>query len=104
MQGIHFKTLPLLLALLIGLGFSSGQAIANSEQDQHQAIAASQQLNVNQASEEQLTSLPGIGPARAAAIIERREEQGPFRNLDDLQKVSGIGPATIRDLQPLVNF
>jgi len=104
MQGINFKTLSLLLTLLIGLALTSGQVLANPDQDQQQAISASQQININQATAEQLTSLPGIGPSRATAIIEMREQQGPFSDLDDLQKVSGIGPATARDIQPLVNF
>lgn len=104
MQGIHLKTLSLLLILLLSLGLTAGQVLASSDTDQQQAISASQQLNINQASEEQLVSLPGIGPARAAAIIEMRNQQGPFNSLEDLQKVSGIGPAITRELQPLVSF
>jgi|AntRauTorckE6833_2_1112554.scaffolds.fasta_scaffold18987_3 competence protein ComEA len=104
MQGINFKTLPLLLALLIGLGLASGQALANTDEDQQQAISASQQLNINQATEEQLVSLPGIGPAKASAIIEMRQSQGPFKNMADVQEVNGIGPATASNIQELIVF
>ena len=41
--------------------------------------------------------LNGVGQARAEAIVEYRENNGPFRSVDDLQRVSGIGPATLRE-------
>lgn len=57
-------------------------------------------IDLNTASAEQLQLLPGIGPARAAAIIESRRQQGPFASIDDLARVRGIGPATIEGLRP----
>lgn len=47
-------------------------------------------LDVNQADAEDLMVLPGIGPAKAAAIVAYREEHGPFSALADLDKVDGI--------------
>ena len=47
-------------------------------------------LDVNRADAEALTELPGIGPAKAAAIVAYREEHGPFSSLEELEKVSGI--------------
>ena len=64
--------------------------------------AASGRIDLNTATSEQLQQLPGIGPARAAAIIEFRERNGPVMFADDLLAVSGIGPATVEDLRPLV--
>ena len=61
-------------------------------------------VNVNTASESELTSLPGIGPAKAAAIIQHRTQNGPFKSLSDLDAVSGIGPATLANITPLVVF
>ena len=49
-----------------------------------------------------LDSLPGIGPATAAAIIAYREEHGPFQSVDELENVSGIGPATMARVRDLV--
>jgi len=103
MQGIHIKSLPLLLALIM-TSLTATQVLAEANQDQKTAITASQQININQASAEQLVSLPGIGPSRAAAIVEMRDQQGPFESLEDLQKIRGIGPATAKDIQPLVSF
>ena len=53
--------------------------------------ASSGLVNVNVASAEELCTLPGVGEATAAAIIEEREGHGPFASVDDLMRVSGIG-------------
>lgn len=59
-------------------------------------------LNLNQATAEQLDTLPGVGPATAAAIIAYRDQHGPFGNVDDLADVRGIGPAKLDALRGLV--
>jgi len=60
-------------------------------------------LNPNTASEAQLQTLPGVGPALSQRIIEARTEQ-PFRNVDDLDRVKGIGPAKLEKLRPHLIF
>ncbi|MDC0764340.1 helix-hairpin-helix domain-containing protein [Brevibacillus sp. AG] len=52
---------------------------------------ASSAINLNMATVEELMSLPGIGKARAKAIVEYRTKQGPFRSADDLKQIEGIG-------------
>lgn len=59
-------------------------------------------IRVNSADEETLARLPGIGPAKARAIVEDRNAHGPFQDLADLGRVRGIGPATLEALAPLV--
>ncbi|CAH1045260.1 ComEA family DNA-binding protein [Halomonas sp. TD01] len=81
---ITFKGLLAALLLSLSLGVSN-LALA-------QDIAP---INVNTANAELLAELPGVGPSRAAAIIEERENNGAFANVDDLTRVSGIGPATV---------
>jgi len=53
-------------------------------------------VNVNKADAATLSSsLDGIGPTKAAAIVAYRDEHGPFKAVDDLSHVKGIGPATL---------
>jgi competence protein ComEA len=59
-------------------------------------------VNVNTATETELEALPDIGPVTAAEIIAYRTEHGPFPTVDALDDVSGIGPATMEQLRPLV--
>jgi competence protein ComEA len=60
------------------------------------------QVSLNAATQAELESLPGIGPATAQRIIAHREENGPFQSVDELDDVSGIGPALMERLRPLV--
>ena len=59
-------------------------------------------VNINTADEAQLTSLKGIGSTKAKAITQYRQEHGPFKTVDDLKKVSGIGDQTLAALKPLI--
>lgn len=59
-------------------------------------------VHINTASAEQLDTLPGVGPAIAARIVEFREAHGGFATVDDLQSVSGIGPAMMGKIRDLV--
>ena len=55
-------------------------------------------MNINTATQSELETLQGIGPAKAKAIVEYREEKGDFASKDDLVNVNGIGPGTIKQL------
>ena len=59
-------------------------------------------VNINTADETQLTALQGIGPTKAKAITQYRQEHGPFKSVDDLKKVSGIGEQTLAALKPFI--
>jgi competence protein ComEA len=60
------------------------------------------QLNVNTAKAADLEKLPGIGAATAARIIEYRDQHGPFKKVEDLMNVRGIGEKIFLKLKPLV--
>jgi competence protein ComEA len=59
-------------------------------------------VNINTADEPTLETLNGVGPSLATAIIQYRTEHGPFTSVDQLDQVSGIGPATLEKLRPQV--
>jgi competence protein ComEA len=59
-------------------------------------------VNINTADEATLETLNGVGPVLAASIIAYRTEHGPFTAVDQLDEVSGIGPATLEDLRSQV--
>jgi competence protein ComEA len=61
-------------------------------------------LNVNTASLEELETLPYIGEAKARAIIEYREEHGPFSSPEDLLNVPGIGEKTLEKIRGKITF
>lgn len=66
--------------------------------------SAPSKVNLNTADATGLQELPGIGPALSGRIIEFRDANGPFRNLAELDAVSGIGPAMMGNLKDLVVF
>ncbi|WMJ08739.1 helix-hairpin-helix domain-containing protein [Nitrosomonas sp. sh817] len=59
-------------------------------------------VNLNTATQAELESLQGIGPAKAKAIVEYREKNGAFTSVDDLAKVAGVGPGIIKQIRDAV--
>jgi competence protein ComEA len=64
--------------------------------------AEPEKISLSTASDGELQTLPGIGPAMAARIIAFREQHGPFTSVDELDEIPGVGPATMERLRPLV--
>ncbi len=63
------------------------------------ATAAFAKVNINTATAQELTALPGIGPAKAEAIIKHREANGPFKTVDELNDVKGIGNKILENIK-----
>ena len=63
---------------------------------------AAQRININLAEAWLLEALPGIGPARAQAIIDFRSQNGPFRQILEIINVEGIGMATYEQTKELI--
>ena len=59
-------------------------------------------LDLNTADAVALDALPGIGPVKAAAIVAHRRDHGPFRAVDDLLTVRGIGAVTVDRVRDIV--
>ncbi|MFW6369454.1 MAG: ComEA family DNA-binding protein [Myxococcota bacterium] len=66
-------------------------------------IALGIPIDVNSASRDDLMALTGIGPSLADAIVVDREERGPFRSVEELRRVRGIGPVRLQRLAEHVN-
>jgi competence protein ComEA len=64
------------------------------------ASSGGAQVNINTADAKTLETMPGIGPSKAAAILEYRNTNGPFASCDALSSVTGIGRATLEALRP----
>lgn len=68
--------------------------------DQRHAPFFFMPIAINEASEELLTTIPGIGPAIAARIVEFRTEKGRVENIDQLISVNGVGPKKLERIKP----
>ncbi|HWB20825.1 MAG TPA: helix-hairpin-helix domain-containing protein [Phycisphaerales bacterium] len=62
----------------------------------------SARVNLNSATVEELSLLPGIGPGLAERIVKHREEHGPFKSIEQLDDVWGIGPSVMGRVRPYV--
>ena len=91
---------PQLLQRVRGL-VKAGSILAMTLTLNAMPASAAQRLDVNSATVEQLTELPGIGEAKAEAIVAERSER-PFSSVDDLERVRGIGPSLVADLRDRV--
>ena len=61
-------------------------------------------ININTATEEELDTLPGIGPSTASKIIDYRKENGKFKSVEEIKEVSGIGDAKYEKIKKLITI
>ncbi|MFP3919148.1 helix-hairpin-helix domain-containing protein, partial [Lysinibacillus telephonicus] len=87
-----------------------GEEVGTLEMDPTQVVnmpsdnsSSASKVNINSADETALTTLPGIGPSKAQAIIAYREDVGSFKSIEDLKNVSGIGDKTYDKLKDLID-
>ena len=62
-------------------------------------VVAGDKVNINTANKETLSTLNGIGPVTAERIIEYREKVGPFKSIEEIAKVKGIGEKTFLQIK-----
>jgi competence protein ComEA len=99
-----------LCAVLVSTLLVSAAALAEpAPQSQPCPAAASVEtaaalVNLNSASEEQLQTLPGVGPSRAKAIVAFRAAHGGFTSVSQLMRIKGFGRAMLQRLRPLVTI
>lgn len=76
--------------------------ILDSSESPGGSLERNGKIDLNTASVAQLTTLPGIGEVRARAIVQYREERGPFRSVSEVTEVAGIGSGIYEQIQGLV--
>jgi competence protein ComEA len=91
-------------ALSLSRRLRQSAAPASAERTIRASAAASpsvgcETVNINTATAEQIQTFPGFGPSKAAAVLEYRVRNGPFASCDELDNVSGIGPATLSGMR-----
>jgi competence protein ComEA len=69
----------------------------------HNGETASALVNLNTATDSELQTLQGVGPAKAAAIIQYREENGLFNTIEEITNVSGIGDKSFDSLKDMIS-
>ena len=72
---------------------------ASKDATDSKAKAGGLMVNINKASKEDLKNLKGIGDTRAQDIIDYRKKNGDFKSVDELEKVKGIGPGTMKQIR-----
>ena len=88
----HFLLMMVLFVVLSTLGPAPTSVFAVESPAANQAVET---VHLNQATAEQLQALPGVGPGLSARIVEYRTEHGPFRSVDQLAEVKGVGQAKL---------
>lgn len=91
-----------IVCALLGALLCSGVARVHADEAASAAAISGNIIKLNSASEAELERLPGIGPARARAIVALRTRLTRFTHVEQLLRVKGIGRATFRKLRPLV--
>lgn len=88
----------LMLCLSLLATVPAAQA-ATPPADSAAATESADKIHLNSANAAQLETLKGVGPKTAQAIIAWREKSGPFKSVDQLLAVKGIGPATLAKMR-----
>lgn len=84
-------------------GVNSKEA-TNSTQSSSTSDMSSKKVNINTATQEELDTLPGIGPSIAAKIIDYREQNGKFNSIEEIKEVSGIGDAKYEKIKDSITI
>ena len=92
-----------------GVVAAAGGVTDNADPDQFELIVpgnteeeSTQLVNINRAEAWLLESLPGVGPVKAQAIVEYRQQNGSFRNIHEIMEVDGFGEASFEQIEYLI--
>ena len=85
-------------------GGVSSKEDTNSTQGSSSTSTSSKKVNINTATQEELDTLPGIGPSIASKIIDYREQNGKFNSIEEIKEVSGIGDAKYEKIKDSITI
>ncbi|MCK4507457.1 MAG: helix-hairpin-helix domain-containing protein, partial [Desulfuromonadales bacterium] len=85
------KRYLLMMALLFVVGVTGLLPVSVVAAENPAASSAIETIHLNQATAEELQALPGVGPALSERIVLYRTEHGPFKSVDQLTEVKGVG-------------
>jgi competence protein ComEA len=89
----------LVFALSVSFAFAQG----SSKVDTGKAIAQStSKININKATVDQLMEIKGIGQSYAKRIVEYRDKNGPFKKIEDIKEIKGIGDKLFESIKDLI--
>ena len=94
------RSLLLLVLLFTFVTGTSGAALGQDAAADRPAVATGSIVNLNTATSTELQALPGIGVATATRILEYRQKNGPFKRIEELMNVQGIGEKIFLRLKP----
>lgn len=86
------------------IGTSSGNVPTTPVPTPSTTSRSGLKINLNNATIQELTALPGIGPSKAKAIFDYRISHGRFRSIEELEQVKGIGAKTVEVLRPFLTL
>ena len=85
-------------------GGVSSKEDTNSTQGSSSTSTSNEKVNINTATQEELDTLPGIGPSIASKIIDYREQNGKFNSIEEIKEVSGIGDAKYEKIKDSITI
>jgi competence protein ComEA len=104
------KAFMVFVAALFLVGLFSADLLAQAQQQAPKAEQKAQpaqkeanKVNINKASKAELAKLPGIGDKIAEEIIKYREKNGPFKTIQDIKKVSGVGDKKFEAIKNMIS-
>ncbi|MGB1091999.1 MAG: ComEA family DNA-binding protein [Oceanobacter sp.] len=99
---LHTQLIKICLILLLGV--TGLNVSANDPANNPNAISEQSRglIDINTGTADELISLPGIGPTKAAAILSFIDEHGPFRSIEEITMVKGIGLKTLENIRPYI--